>query len=79
MNLSKAELFTDIEVHHVFLNPYDERLYTFNSYHDKEMLKHLNWVEFKEFRKPVKGKTSVNEKLFVLGALICVIGLFYFI
>ena len=79
MNLSKSELFTQVEVHHIMLDSWDERIYMFNSFHDREVLKNLNWVEFKEFRKPVKGNVSLNEKLFVLGALICVLAAFYFI
>jgi len=79
MDLSKTQLFTDVEVKHIFLNPWDERLYMFNSYHDRQLLKNLNWDEFKHYKKAIKGNVSLGEKLFVIGALICVLGIFYFI
>ena len=55
MDLSKTQLFTDVEVKHIFLNPWDERLYMFNSYHDRQLLKNLNWDEFKHYKKAIKG------------------------
>ncbi len=79
MNLTKSNIFTDVEVTHIFLDPWDERLYTFNSFHDRELLKNLNWQEFKQYKKPAKGNVSLGEKLCVLGALICVLAVFYFI
>jgi len=79
MNLSKSNIFTDVEVTHIFLDPWDERLYMFNSYHDRQLLKNLNWDEFKHYKKAIKGNVSLGEKLFVIGALICVLGIFYFI
>ena len=79
MNLTKAQIFTDVEVHHIFLDPWDDRLYTFNSFHDRQILKNLNWQEFREHRKPIKGNTSVIEQLCVLGALIFITGVFLYV